>query len=470
MSSVGINGFFNTVQPLEIYFKGRVTNIDGYNAGGVVQDLFDSVEWFRMTPGVKVSEEEKLLISSRYEALARRLVIAKQPMYLSLRHFLPELSPAKPRRVGLEAEYARNVRAPESSSSVLKYDQRVGSILTSDAEGNKILAQIKLDGITLDEKSAILELEFRPFSLDSKEFSQQLLIIDNVRKAILGAEKGSSVQMLLDTLGQESMTCEIRIEKENPLVFDSPFQQLGPLCQVTVELPLSRLGDPADKAILELIEKPTERKLLQHARVAAEALVNLMRSMAAKLHGNIYEMNSIKLAKLRGYWAQSVMQACQVIHYDKDKERVGFHIRAAGPYQLGAREKVFLKTFFDRQSPPSELPVFKETLERSLKEGVMLLAEDGRQSKNIGINYMTMVLMVDSHNFEPRALQFKVGSCFSTTPNTLEFAYGMTLVELRHVRSSLNRGIMEGNAEVFSRIRSAQALPESRPRKALNLG
>ncbi len=461
MSGVETTLFFNPVQSLEVYYKDRIISIHGRNSEEAVRALCNSVVLFRGGAAKgKVSEEEKVLISSRYAALAQRIESAKQTVFLSLRHFLPEPSLSKPRCVGLEAEYVRPVRASESTPSYLEYEQPVGSI----EGGGRFLARIKLDGVTSDTKFAILELECRPYSLDSKEFSQQLRIIESMRRAILRAKEGSSVQSLLDNFGQESTSYKLRVERAPLLVFDTLSEGIGPYCQVTVELPLSRLGDPADKAILDLVECPYERELLQHARIAADALVKLMRPLAAKLHGDLYEMNSIKLAKLRGYWAQSIMQACQVIYYEEAKWFVGFHIRAAGPYWLSARDNALLTTFFDINSRPSEFITFEETLKQALKKGIIILAADDKSKDVCSIANISMMLMQDYRNFQTDPFRFKA------SVDTLRFAYGMTLVELRDVESSLNRGIIkQSNPKPYSRIKSAQALPESRPKKTLNV-
>lgn len=434
-----INPFLNLARPVEVFYKGRSDAIKGHTTESRIEDLCEMVLWFRQN-NEKLSEAEKETIRSKYIALIERVDYSTQPLFLSLRYFLPENSTPKPLRVGLEAEYARSVHSTESD---LKYDQKVGTFLSD----NKTLALLKLDGISTDKKSAILELECRPRPLDSKEFSEQLQIIDRLRSAILGAERSSNVQDLL----------QFQAEEQIPVVFGNPPKEIGPQCQVTLELPLSRLGDPTDQAILDLIEKPTERKLLQHARLAADALVGLMRREASKLHGYVYTAESIKLAKLRGYWAQSIMQACQVTHYDKNKERVGFHIRVAGPLCLGARDKALLKVFFETYQPD-----FSQILRRALKDGVALLAEDGRESGNLGgLEYMPSSLMKDAYNFESRPFVFKVST------DSLELSHGVTLVELRHVHSALNRGIVERSVEAYSRITKAQARPESRPRKVL---
>lgn len=135
-----------------------------------------------------------------------------------------------------------------------------------------------------------------------------------MKEAISGVEQGSSVQEMIRDLKLESDNAEICVEPQNPLVFKAKTLRVGPFVQITLELPLSRFGDPDDTAILDLVENPGERNLLVHARRAATALVEILRPMASELHGHLYKIDSIKLAKLRGYWTQTIMQACQVIH------------------------------------------------------------------------------------------------------------------------------------------------------------
>lgn len=436
-----------------VFHKNRIIRIEGHNTEKKIQNLCEDIPSLRNAPDEKITEEEKLLISSRYRDLMQRVGQGHEQVLFSLSQFLPQ--PTKPftPRIGLEAEYMYIIRAPESTP--LKYDQRVATVSTPD---NKLLAHLKLDGISQDETTAILELECRPYPLDSSEFSLQLQTIENLRQAIRGAETGSSVQELLDD-------CKLQVLKEKSLVFVESFKGVGPFCQVTVELHLSRLGDPEDKAILELVEDPPERKLLQHARDTADVLVRLMRPTASKIHGDIYNPNSIKLANLRGYWAQSIMQACQVIHYEKKKEYVGFHIRTAGPYRLSARDKALLKAFFNARAYPSEFNAFKETLENGLKTGVALLASADRSVDPGELALIYWSLMADCEDFAPRDFQFKSGNIHANSPSNLEFAYGMTLVELRDVHSSLNRGIMQRSQDAYLRIKNAQAQPAPGPKK-----
>jgi hypothetical protein len=361
-----------------------------------------------------------------------------RPVFLSMHLFLPESTPKQACRVGLEVEYARGVLGKD-----LKYELLVGK---ASLDG-KPFALLKLDGISEDKEIAILELECRPFPIDSKEFAIQLSLIEEIRKTVLNADNGSSVKTLAKGLGFE--------EEPIDLSFDKLSGKIGPFCQVTVELPLSRMGDPKDTAILELVQKPTERELLVYARTVAEQIVEKFRPIASELQGNLYDAKSIKLAKMRGYWTQTIMQACQKIHYGTDKERVGFHIRAAGPFQLSARDKIVLKAFSFRES-------FREFLTQVLEKGAQILAKDGRKpSEEGGISSLALMIMKDSYDFEPRVIQFKSGGV-----SNLEFAYGMTLVELRHVRSSLNQGVMIGDAEAISLIKKAQT-KSSGPKKVL---
>lgn len=455
---------------IEIFHQERSTDIRGYNKEAIIEDLFSAVAWFRGASVESLSENEKLIIKSNFATLARQLELAQQlsSILLPLNYFVPDSSSSKPLRIGLEAEYSRFVRSPESAPNQLKYDQLVGRILAPGTNDSQVLALIKLDGISSDKKSAILELELRPYSLNSKEFSQQLKIINDLGKVILQAKKDSSVQELLDSLCSEGNNYEILVERKNTLIFDSPESEVGPFCQVTVELPLSRLGDPKDKAILDLIDDPEERELLQHARIAANALVGILRPFSAQLHGDIYEMKSIKLSKLRGYWAQSIMQACQKVQYGTKKDWLSFHIRAAGPRCLSAREKILMNKFFDTRPATSELTHFKNTLKKSLEEGIKLLSSDD-QKDDSSIQSLVDALTKCSYDFEPRFLQFKSVGRDGNPPDNLEFRYGMTLVELRAVRSSLNKGIIVGSEVANAQIIKAQALPENRSKKILKV-
>jgi len=449
---------------LELFHKHRSTSINGNTIEQITQDLCESVNWFRMDPDRNVSDEEKQQIISRFTALSGKEELSGSRVCLPLRFFVSESDHKKPLRVGLEAEYARDVRSSESTPNKLKYEQVVGKILTKNA----VLINIKLDGVK--DNSALLELECRPFSLDSEEFSQQLQIIDIVKKAISGVEQGSSVQEMIRDLKLESDNAEICVEPQNPLVFKTKTLSVGPFVQITLELPLSCFGDPDDTAILDLVENPGERNLLVHARRAATDLVEILKPMASELHGHLYKIDSIKLAKLRGYWAQTIIQACQVIHYDKKKESVRFHIRAAGPISLSARDVNLLNIFFNEENRRYSRAhqAFKTTLEQALEEGLIQIAAGGSlKNRSDDISWMIMSVMTPCSNFAPNSLQFKSDSFFGA--RNLEFRYGMTLVELRTVHSSLNKGILEHNVKSYERIKDAQALPEFRPKKTFSI-
>jgi hypothetical protein len=448
----------------ELFHKNRKTPIIGNTREEIIEDLYESINWFRWKQNKPITEEEKQQIISRMTAIETKKGLSNSHIYLlPLSFFVSEPFDTQPLRIGLEAEYARGIQTAEPTQNQIKYDQIVGKIFYEEA----VLIHIKLDGV--QGNSAILELECRPFSVDSKEFLQQLLIIRSVKKAISEAEEGSNVQNMIRNLNLKSNKIKICVELENSLLFKAKTISLGPFVQVTLELPLSRFGDPNDTAILDLIENKGEQKLLIHARKAAIALIDILRPIAFELHGELYRIDSIKLEKLRGYLAQTIMQACQVIHYGKKKEHVRFHIRVAGPGCTSARDKSLLKLFFENENNyPLEYLRFKTTLKQALEEGLVQIGQrDTLKSKEINVSDMLDTIMTPPHSFASRELEFRSSSYLERT--NLELRYGMTLVELRTVHSSLNTGILERHTESYERIKNAQTQPEYRSKKIFSI-